>query len=780
MTPGAMSEETLVKPGRDRIFQGCRWLLTGMDCLLPSVTSVDSLANLLFTSTGSSTDSASGARTSAPETRKFRLQHNAPAQFAYDSTSLKGLSRVLGASNRPTVLCCSDDDEGQEAVRELLFLATLQLQFIPEVKRFSGSGAFHRSLSVLANGEFNAGDTVVLLSATRVCSSVGVEGEPPATAKISQEITDGADSDQFANFHFAYIALNSKAPNEPNQAGLAVLTPLVLEELANLHETDRATGGLNSRQPVQSLLCKEPDYPWRAVAQVVASNIIPAAIIEDIIQTIQSDIVAEERYAISTGMPFSFGHLEMSLLTNPFTTNSAAVNSITAMICAALTLHQKIQPPALCREQPLSSPGAKTTFCANSSARPWIHPVSPVEPQQPRRALLLNEHGAGFVLEEVDQGRHAEYRSFLKKRDSELFVFCSDTLDKLCSVLSTFRLFLDSTDADLADLAASVSRFSKQDMVSCGVRVAVVAESASHLVEKISLAELTLTEALESPHEYGNEDLTGARSKQLESLKTRGIYFGGNTGQLALQSAQFDSGGSKLAFILPGLGAAYPDMLIDLCFHFPEVREAFDFVDRLALKSGDRSTPSKLFFPVSKSGRSSNVAILATMDSAVISVILAEWALFRLLCNFGVTPDCILGCSTGEFASLAMNGCIDILEAAEAFYRLSTTVARSVPLASLSNLRSICVAAAWNEIAPLAQNLSEPVYLSAEMSLTYSIISGPRKSMDELGLELESRSLDFYPLPVAIPYHTPLVAGKVNPDQDDVQQLRLQLPDIPT
>ena len=37
----------------------------------------------------------------------------------------------------------------------------------------------------------------------------------------------------------------------------------------------------------------------------------------------------------------------------------------------------------------------------------------------------------------------------------------------------------------------------------------------------------------------------------------------------------------KLAFLFPGEGAQYPNMLADLCLHFPEVRECFDQIDRV-------------------------------------------------------------------------------------------------------------------------------------------------------------------------------------------------------
>ena len=53
-----------------------------------------------------------------------------------------------------------------------------------------------------------------------------------------------------------------------------------------------------------------------------------------------------------------------------------------------------------------------------------------------------------------------------------------------------------------------------------------------------------------------------------------------------------------------------------------------------------------------------------------------EWALYTVLQNLGVRADALLGCSTGEFATLPMSGAVDILDVAPLFYRLSTNVAK--------------------------------------------------------------------------------------------------------
>lgn len=674
-----------------------RWIVTSANCRLPGINGLEEFAaTMLFD--------------------QVRLSDSAGTHKPM--SALAELTRLLSEPVAPVVLCCADDAVGMESVQQLLFLATTEAVVYPSVHRFAGAGALAVALAKLPELACNHAGIVI------------ISAEP---VRLEQ--------DDSSAFDFAFIVLSE----QHEQPAMATVTSAVLEGLS---------AGLSGND---SFLFKEDTYPWRAVGAVVASGLLPEPALDLVRRTTGgSNGSLDADYTKRTGMPLSARESDLEFITSPQCGSSESLSDVVGMICAVLTVHQKLFP---CWGKPHSTSGSKED---SRLARPWIHPVSPVEPMQPRRVLFVNTGARGIVLEECDQGLDQSYCSFIRKRDCELFFFAAADLDSLIHTLDKWQRLACQDGSSVAELAYwnwlelptrsqahSTTNFSK------GVRLALVVDDTSDLASKISLV----------LSEIGRWRV---ESTSLKHLQSRGIYFSNG-----------DHAGD-LAFVLPGLGAAYPGMLMDLCIHFPEVRQVFDFVDRLALKSGATTVPSKLFFPTSRSAGATNVALLATMDSAVVSVILAEWALFRLLSDLGVSPNCILGCSTGEFASLAMNGCIDIVEAAGMFYRLSTAVARSVPLESLANLKSICVAASWSQISPLAINLSEPVYLSAEMTARYAITSGPRVAIDELGRRLQSAGIDFYPLPVAIPYHTPLVADKVSAQHDEVRRLDMRLPSLPT
>ncbi|HEY9787861.1 MAG TPA: 4'-phosphopantetheinyl transferase superfamily protein, partial [Candidatus Obscuribacterales bacterium] len=163
----------------------------------------------------------------------------------------------------------------------------------------------------------------------------------------------------------------------------------------------------------------------------------------------------------------------------------------------------------------------------------------------------------------------------------------------------------------------------------------------------------------------------------------------------------------------------------------------------------------------------------------VVTVILAEWALFRLLERLGIKADAVLGVSTGEFAALTIGGAANILDAAPLFYKLSTAVAKAVPVEELARLRSIKVSHPLEEIEPIINKLEHPVYLGADLSPAQVLLSGTKEAMELAQKELKRNSLEVFALPTAIPYHTPLVSGKVSSTDEEVGRFSLSSPSIP-
>ncbi len=446
---------------------------------------------------------------------------------------------------------------------------------------------------------------------------------------------------------------------------------------------------------------------------------------------------------------FATGQFKQSLL------------ELLALKSACASTYLRVLPATQKPSTPASSlpPGV----IAYSNARPWIHPAFGDEVKNnARRALILADD---YILStrELDSDLEDKHVRPVLRQSSELFLLQAATPGELLIKLQDWSFMPDCTLAEIArQQYMNEQRRPESGAASlypCKYRLGIVAGSVDELRGIVSDAYNAISDDPEQPIQFGRRPTGYAYSK--------------------LPSGLTEEHRSKVAFVFPGLGASYPNMLADLCFYFPEVRSVFDFVERLAVRANDKVLPSRAIFPLSNDGSQTiSQALLATIDSAVVTLLLAQWALFNLLQKLGIRADAFLGCSTGEFAVLTMNSSFNIFKAAEPFYRLSTQVSRLVPKDELIRLRTIRVSAPFaGRVENLVKALPAPVYLGAEMSNTCSLLSGERSVMDELCAQLKKNDIDFLVLPVAIPYHTPLVAGKISGEDPEFMRLSVQIPD---
>lgn len=444
-----------------------------------------------------------------------------------------------------------------------------------------------------------------------------------------------------------------------------------------------------------------------------------------------------------------------SSLAMALSAGSTLLTPIMSLITTALAVHQRVIPSSKFDSYQLCLENSKlpSTILQTQAARPWVHPVSPAEPTHPRRAYISLQN-QGILLSERGNDIDEITVNKLLKQSSELFVFSAgsaeELLQELLKVENNLSVLAQLPLWEAAYLTNCLQRNSNNNYA-----LSIIAGNFEELCEFLSRA----IEHLGSTPQVATHPYTGHA----------GVYYSGKPASKT----------GKLTFVLAGLGAAYPNMLEDLCFYFPEIRQVFDFIERLALKAGDKTVPSRAIFPVAGAKQGSSPAMLATMDSAVITLILAQYAIYALLKKLDVNADALIGCSTGEFTVMCMSEMVNLFQAAQTFYHLSTQVSRSVSVSQLANLKTIRVAGSTDgNLKPVLDSMTSPVYVGADLSETCVLISGTRDSIDTLCTKLKSEKIEFLPLPVAVPYHTPLVAGKVSHESDEVQRLTMSAPSI--
>ncbi len=301
---------------------------------------------------------------------------------------------------------------------------------------------------------------------------------------------------------------------------------------------------------------------------------------------------------------------------------------IAGLIKAAYALYHKVLPPTLCAEVNSELAMDATPLYVNTEARPWVHHMN-----HPRRAGV-NAFGFGginthVVLEEVQGQEPAD--AALAEWPFELLVLQAPDRDGLLARIEKVRNYVGrmaGSKETLRDLAATLAGHERHG----DQRLAIVASSLKDLAHKLERA----SERLSDP----------ARDR----LQTRsGIYF------------RCRPMAGELAFMFPGEGSQYPDMLLDLAIHFPIVRHWFDFWESL-YQGSPGSGPSAVVFPfptgLGEQTRANLKRRLDELELGTEAAFIACQAMNALLTSFGLNPDAVVGHSSGENSALVASGAV--------------------------------------------------------------------------------------------------------------------------
>jgi acyl transferase domain-containing protein/phosphopantetheinyl transferase len=296
-----------------------------------------------------------------------------------------------------------------------------------------------------------------------------------------------------------------------------------------------------------------------------------------------------------------------------------------SMIKTSLALHHKILPPTLCEEPEPSLHLEQTPFYINNETRPWIHGRP-----HPRRAGV-NAFGFGginshVVLEEYLGPRKTQVSVLHAPKPSELVTLAANSPEALAQLASRILVHLRAPKpATLAEIAKASSAFSRGEH-----RLAIVCNDVDELIAKVEQA------------------IEKLRKPDVAPFKTRsGVYYG--HGPVP----------GRVCMLFPGEGAQYPNMLADVCAQFPQVREWFDFFERVAIDRGADSSAA-IIFPaptmLSDEERKKAEEMLFSAELGAESVSAAVFGLMALLDDLGVQADAMLGHSTGENLAIAASG----------------------------------------------------------------------------------------------------------------------------
>jgi malonyl CoA-acyl carrier protein transacylase/phosphopantetheinyl transferase (holo-ACP synthase) len=351
-----------------------------------------------------------------------------------------------------------------------------------------------------------------------------------------------------------------------------------------------------------------------------------------------------------------------------------------------------------------------------------------------REELRIGEAGRALVLAHEDRTH---------RWDAEMFVVrAADRVGLLRRTQSLQDFLRRRPDVDLKDLAYTLNTESNQDE-KC---LAVVAASSADLHARLTKAA---------------ERLTDPARTQIKDAA--GIYY--------FDRPLHDEG--TLAFLFPGEGAQYLNMLTDLRPHFPEIEQSLEDAERLV----QRTSPSawhafrRVFrFPsdATEEQRAESEKALRQLDTAMFSVMLADWAIFQLLSRLGLKPAAVAGHSMGEVSALQAAGCIDQREGILAHVSAVLNVLLSREAAGeIAPAVLLAVGAGRNIVEQVIRDsVRVGAFLAMDNCPHQTVVVGPPAVMVAIEAELQKRRLICERLPFERPYHTPLFEPYLGPLRD--------------
>ena len=233
----------------------------------------------------------------------------------------------------------------------------------------------------------------------------------------------------------------------------------------------------------------------------------------------------------------------------------------------------------------------------------------------------------------------------------------------------------------------------------------------------------------------------------------------------------------KVAFLYPGQGSQYLNMLAKLRESEPIVADTFSEADRVMTPILGRPL-SDFVYP-----RETGAAAMARAEEELRqtaitqpAVLAADLALTRMLAAYGIVPDMTMGHSLGEYGALVASGAMrfeDALDAVSARGREMTRVSMG------DDGRMAAVFAPLAEIERIIQSVNGYVVIANLNSTRQAVIGGASKAVDQAVELFRQAGHEAVPLAVSHAFHTSIVAPASAPLQQTLGRLRLAPPRIP-
>jgi acyl transferase domain-containing protein len=234
---------------------------------------------------------------------------------------------------------------------------------------------------------------------------------------------------------------------------------------------------------------------------------------------------------------------------------------------------------------------------------------------------------------------------------------------------------------------------------------------------------------------------------------------------------------AKVAFLYPGQGSQYVNMLKPLRDIEPIVTETFAEADRVMTPLLGK--PLSEFTFVDKTDAEAVAKAEGDLRQTAITqpaVLATDLALTRLLAAYGITPDFAMGHSLGEYGALVA---VDAMPFADALEAVSARGREMTHVALADNGRMAAVFAPLEEIERIVKTVNGYVVIANINSEHQAVIGGASAAIEQAMQAFQKAGYDVALLPVSHAFHTSIVAPASEPLRRVLGRLHLASPRLP-
>lgn len=232
----------------------------------------------------------------------------------------------------------------------------------------------------------------------------------------------------------------------------------------------------------------------------------------------------------------------------------------------------------------------------------------------------------------------------------------------------------------------------------------------------------------------------------------------------------------KLAFLFPGQGSQYVNMLRDLCEAEPIVADTFKEADEIMTPILGKPLTSYIYVDGDEESLKRAEAALRDTSITQPAMLTANVAMLRLMNKFGYSPDLVIGHSLGEYAALVASG---VLTFAEALQVVSARASEMKKVSMDDNGGMAAVSAPLEEVEKVLASLNDYAVIANINSPVQSVIGGSTIAIEKALTAFAAAGFQATKIPVSHAFHTKIVAPASEPLKKIISRMSLNAPKIP-